>query len=130
MKKTQTISKYVDPKKVGLELAKEVKKMENVEDLGTAIYHTNNQMYLLIQEILRKKFEFSEKDLKELHQEATRAVEGLAWFEDKGLSPMSLHSIGQLVDVTLNHFEQFKAARAGIELPSSPSARKLLENKK
>lgn len=127
MKKTKGLTKYIDPKNVGLALASEVKKMKNVEDLGTSIYHTNQQVYLLIQSILQKKFEFTEEDLKILNQEVTKAVEGLEWFEEKGLNPMSVESIGQLVNITMHHYHQFKATRAGIALPESKEAKKLLK---
>ena len=126
MKKT-SIAKYMDPSNVGMELAKELKSMKNVEDLGSSIYQTQQQMYLLIQDLLRTKFNFTDKELKDLHQEVTRAVEGLAWFEEKGLTPLSVHSIAQLTDVTLHHYNEFKAKKAGIELPSSMTAKKLIE---
>jgi hypothetical protein len=129
MKKTTSITKHMNKENVGIELVKELKQMKNVEDLGTSIYHTSQQMYMLIQDLLRMKFNFTPQELKELHQEVTKAVEGLAWFEEKGLSPLSPDSIGKLVDVTLNHYNEFKAAKAGISLPNSKSATKLLEGK-
>jgi D-alanyl-D-alanine dipeptidase len=106
-----------------------MQSLKNVEDLATATMHTSQQFYFLIQDLLRNKFMFDDHDLKELHQEVTRAVEGLAWFEEKGLTPLSPHSIGQLVDVTLHHYQEFKAKKAGIELPHSKVANNLLQGK-
>lgn len=120
------LSKHVNPTNAGLILSEELKKMENVEHLGTSIYHTSQQFYLLIQSILLDKYGFTEKQLKELNVEVKKAVEGLAWFEEKGLNPLSPYSIAQLVDVTLHHYQEFKANKAGIELPTNKRAAKLL----
>lgn len=125
MKKSNALQK-----KTTLNLVKDLKKMENVEDLGTAVLQSSHQFYLLIQSILKEKYSFEDEDLKNLNQEVTRAVEGLAYFEEKGLNPLSAHSIDQLVDVTVNHYQMLKAARSGLELPSDPDAIKLLINKK
>ena len=126
----KSITKSVTPHNVGISLVKELKKMNNVEDLGTAMMHSSQQLYLLIQDILRTKYDFTEKELKELNQEVTHAVEGLAYFEEKGLNPMTPTSIAQMVDVTMNHYKTFQAARSGLTLPTSKEATKLLEGKK
>jgi hypothetical protein len=120
----------VTKQNVALDLAKEVKQMKNVEDLGTAILHSSHQFYLLIQSILKEKYNFDDKDLKDLNQEVAHSVETLAYLEEKGLNPLSAHSIDQMVDVAVNHYQMLKAARAGINLPTSPEAMKLLYGKK
>lgn len=127
MKKNKALTKKVDAKNAGMSLVKELKKMSNVEDLGTSMYHTSQQFYLLIQSILRDKHNFSEEDLKKLNKEVTVAVEGLAWFEEKGLNPMQPSTIAQLTDIVLNHYGAFKAAKSGITLPTSNEAQKLLK---
>lgn len=114
----------------GMNLVKELKSMENVEDLGTAVLQSSHQFYLLIQSLLKQRYDFSDKELKDLNKEVTHAVEGLAWLEEKGLHPLSAHSIDGMVDVTLNHYKVLKAARSGLELPSDPNAIKLLYGKK
>lgn len=129
-KKASEVTKYINPKNAGLSLVEEIKSMESIEDLGTSIYQTSHQFYLVIQSILQAKFGFDEKELKDLNQEVTKAIEGLAYFEDKGLHPLSVHSAGQLVDVTMNHYETLKAARSGLELPTSKQASKLLHGDK
>lgn len=125
MKKNK-LAKYITPKNAGINLVNELKTMSNVEDLGSSIYKTSQQFYLLIQSILKAKYDFSEKQLSDLNKEVTKAVEALAWFEEKGLNPISARSVAQLVDVTLNHYNQFKAAKSGIVLPTSSIAKKLL----
>ena len=127
-KKTKAIVKSVKPSNVGLSLAKELKDFSNVEDLGTSMYHTSQQFYLIIQDLLRREFNFEEKDLSRLNREVIKGIEGLDWFEEKGLNPLSVDAVGQLVNVTLNHYQQFKAAKAGISLPVAKEARKLLES--
>lgn len=126
-KKNKALALPVNSKNAGISLVKELKNMENVEDLGTSIYHTSNQFYLLIQSILREKYEFDEEQLKQLNKDVTKAVEALAWFEEKGLNPMQPSTIAQLTDIVLNHYNQFKAAKAGITLPTSKEAKKLLK---
>ena len=130
VKKADGIMKFVNPKNAGLSLVKELKEMKNVEDLGTAIYQSSEQFYLLIQSILQEKYGFSDTHLKELNEEVRKAVEGLAWFEDKGLNPLSVKSVAQLTDVTMNHYQTLKAAKAGLELPTSKEALKILMGKK
>ena len=39
---------------------------------------------------------------------------------------MSSNSMSSLVDVTINHYKQFKAQKAGIALPEAKEAKKLL----
>jgi hypothetical protein len=113
-----------------LDLVKELKSMKNVEDLGTAVLQSSHQFYLLIQSILKEKYGFNDTHLKDLNQEVAHAVEGLAYLEEKGLHPLSGNSIDQMVDVTINHYDVLKAARAGIELPTSKDAMKVLYGKK
>jgi hypothetical protein len=126
-KKSKALVIPINQKNAGLSLVKELKKMENVEDLGTSIYHTSNQFYLLLQSILREKHNFTEEDLKKLNKEVIVAVEGLHWFEEKGLNPMQPSTIAQLTDIVLNHYDAFKAAKAGIALPTGREAKKLLQ---
>lgn len=114
-----------------LNLVKELKQMENVEDLGSAVLHSAHQFYLVIQSILKDKYGFDDTHLKELNQEITHAVEGLGYFETKGLHPLSAHSIDDLVNVTVHDYQRLKAARSGLELPTDEEATKLLyPNKK
>ncbi len=120
-------AKLVTKKNLGAEL---VKIIENQEDMATAVLHSSHQFYLLIQSILKAKYGFSDKHLGELNQEVTHAVEGLAWFEEKGLNPLSAHSIDQMVDVTINHYSMLKAGRAGLALPTDQEAAKVLMGKK
>jgi hypothetical protein len=120
----------LDRGKTTLNLVKELKDMKNVEDLGTAVLQSSHQFYMLIQSLLKEKYGFSDKHLKELNKEVTHAVEGLAYFEERGLNPLSTHSIDQMVDVTLNHYDMLKAGRAGIELPTNQDAARLLMKKK
>lgn len=127
MKKTKKQSKdIVKQNSVTLDLVTELKSMENVEDLGTSVLRSAHQFYLVIQSILKEKYSFEDKELKDLNQEVAHAVEGLGYFEQSGLHPLSAHSIDQLVDVTVNHYTTLKAARSGIELPVDKSAAKLL----
>ena len=126
MKKSKALTKKTQP----MSLVKELKKMENVEDLGSAVLHSSHQFYLLIQSILKAKYGFSDKHLQDLNKEVTHAVEGLAWFEEKGLNPLSAHSIDQMVNITMNHYTMLKAGRAGLELPTDKQAAKLLFGKK
>lgn len=126
MKKTKALTKKTQP----MSLVKELKKMKNVEDLGTAVMHSSFQFYMLIQSILKEKYGFSDKHLADLNKEVTHAVEGLAWFEEKGLNPLSAHSIDQMVDVTMNHYTMLKAGRAGLALPTDQEAAKVLMGKK
>jgi hypothetical protein len=120
-------NKLITKKNIGSEL---VKRIEKQEDMANAVIHASHQFYLLIQSILKEKYGFDDKHLRDLNKEVTRAVEGLAWFEEKGLNPLSAHSIDQLVDVTLNHYAMLKAARAGILLPTNKEAAKVLMGKK
>ena len=129
-------SKKEEPKdivvqnQVTLNLVKELKQMENVEDLGTSVLRSAHQFYLVIQSILKEKYAFDDKNLKDLNKEVTHAVEGLGYFEQKGLHPLSAHSIDDLVGVTVNHYQTLKAARAGLELPSDKEALKFLIGEK
>lgn len=116
--------------KATLDLVKELKNMKNIEDLGTAVLESSHQFYLLIQSILKEKYNFDDKDLKGLNQEVTHAVEGLAYLEEKGLHPLSGHSIDEMVNVTVNHYQTLKAARAGLALPTDKEATRLLYGKK
>lgn len=130
MKKSRKDKDIVVTSKVTLDLVKELKQMENVEDLGTSVLRSAHQFYLVIQSILKEKYAFDDKELKSLNKEVAHAVEGLSYFEQKGLHPLSAHSIDELVDVTVNHYTTLKAARAGLELPSDKDAAKLLMGKK
>ena len=103
--------------------------MKNVEDLGSSIYQTTQQFYLIIQSLLKDKYSFTDEELKSLNQEITKAVEALAWFEEKGLHPISPNMVEQLTDVTLRHYQEFKASKAGIALPTGDQASKLLKKK-
>ena len=125
VKKSET--KLVTKKNVGSEL---VKRVENTEDMGTAVIKSAHQFYLLIQSILKAKYGFSDKHLTEFNKEVARAVEGLAYFEEKGLNPLSAYSLDQLAGVSLNHYQMLKAARSGLTLPTDKEAAKLLMGKK
>lgn len=129
MPKSKTLVK-TDKPETALNLVTELKSMKNVEDLGTAVLRSSHQFYLLIQSLLKERYDFKDKDLKDLNKEVARAVEGLAYFEQKGLHPLSAHSIDDLVSVTVNHYQTLKAARAGLELPSDKEALKFLTGEK
>ena len=131
MPKFKALAK-TDKPEVALNLVTELKSMKNVEDLGTAVLRSSHQFYLLIQSLLKERHGFDDKDLKDLNKEVARAVEGLAYFEQKGLHPLSAHSIDGLVDVTVNHYKTLKSARTGLKLQSDKDAFKFLtgENKK
>ena len=126
MKKSRALTKKTQP----MSLVKELKKMENVEDLGSAVLHSSHQFYLVIQSILKEKYGFSDKHLQDLNKEVTHAVEGLGYFESKGLHPLSAHSIDDLAKVTIYDYQRLKAARSGLELPTDKEAAKLLFGKK
>ena len=127
MKKLKLIRKeeteLVTKKNVGATL---VAKIQNQEDQANAVIRSSHQFYLLIQSLLKDQFNFDDKDLKDLNKSVTKAVEGLAYFEEKGLLPLSAGSLDQLVEVTQHHYEQLKADRAGIFLPTDKKAAKLL----
>lgn len=131
MKKSQITKKaeniIVDKKNVGSEL---VKRIQTQEDMSNAILQSSHQFYLLLQSLLKDQFNFDDKDLKRLNKEVTHAVEGLAYFEDNGLHPLSGRALDDLINVTVRHYEQLKANRAGLELPTNPKAFKLLYGKK
>ena len=120
-------TKLVTKKNAGAEL---VKRVENTEDMGTAVYRSAHQFYLLLQSLLKDEFNFNDNDLKNLNKSVTKAVEGLAYFEEKGLHPLSGHSLDQLVSVTQHHYQTLRAARSGLELPVNKKAAKLLMEEK
>ena len=125
IKKEETT--LVTKKNAGAEI---VARINNKEDMVTAVYRSAHQFNLLTQSILKQKFNFEDRDLVELNKEITKAVEGLAYFEEKGLHPLSGHSLDQLVDVTVRHWDVLKAARSGLELPVNKKAAKLLMEEK
>lgn len=116
--------------KVTLDLVKELKSMKNVEDLGTAVLEAAHQFNMITQSLLKQKYGFSDAHLKEFNEEVKHALEGLSYVESKGLNPLSGYSMDQLINITLNHYNMLKAARAGIELPTSKDAFKFLNGKK
>jgi hypothetical protein len=116
--------------KVTLDLVKEIKSMKGVEDLGTAMLESAHQFNMITQTILKQKYGFSDTHLKEFNEEVKHALEGLVYVEEKGLNPLSGYSMDQLIDVTLNHYQMLKAARAGLSLPTDQEAAKLLMKKK
>jgi hypothetical protein len=128
--KTKKPEDSIVQSKITLDLVKELKEMKNVEDLGTSVLRSAHQFYLVIQSILKERYSFDDKELKELNKEVAHAVEGLGYFEQNGLHPLSAHSIDELVDVTVNHYTTLKAARSGIELPVDKTAAKLLMGNK
>ena len=113
----------ITKKNIGNEL---IKRIETKEDMANATIRASHQFYMLIQSLLKSKYGFDDKELKNLNHEVAHAVEGLQYFEDKGLNQLSAYSLDQLADVTLNHYDQLKAARAGLELPTDKNAVKLL----
>ena len=125
IKKEETT--LVTKKNAGAEI---VARINSKEDMVTAVYQSSHQFYLLIQSLLKEKFNFDDDDLKNLNKEVTKAVEGLAYFEEKGLHPLSGHSLDQLVDVSMHHWDVLKAARSGLELPVNKKAAKLLMEEK
>lgn len=128
-KKSSELSIQVSPKNAGIKLAEEVKKMESVEDLGTSIYQTNQQFYLVIQSLLVQKFNFTEDALKGLHTEVTKALESLASFEDRGLVPLSYHDVGILTDLVLNKFTDMKVKRIGFDVPNAIETKRIKRGK-
>ena len=136
MKKNKSLIKKENGeiKKIGntkwtIELIDKTNKIATTEDLANTMIQTSHQFNLVTQSILQQKFGFDDKDLKDFNKELSHALEGLAFFEDKGLHPMSLHSLNQVVDVSLNNYQVLRAARAGLELPTDKEANKLLMGK-
>lgn len=112
------------------ELVDKTDKIESTEDLANTMLAASHQFNLLSQSILQQKFGFTDKDLNDFNRELAHSLESLAYFETKGLHPLSLHSLNEVVDITMNNYQKIKAARAGLTLPTDKDAAKLLYGKK
>jgi len=131
LKKSIVLKKETGIKNIGktkwtVDLVDRTDKIATTEDLATTMIQTAHQFNLMTQSILQNKFGFTDKELKDFNNELAHALEGLAYFEEKGLHPLSLYSLNQVVDITMNNYKVLKAARSGISLIADKDAAKLL----
>ena len=123
-----------------------VAKINSKEDLGNTVLSTSQEFLLVIEDVLRRKFDFTEDDFKKLHNEIKPILKGVTEFEKDGLNLTSLHDIemigdmiegtsigGLLTEIALSRAQKERLNRAGIDTPTLPGAtpfiKKMLKGK-
>lgn len=88
-------------------LAKEVAK---IEDVGTTVMQTSQQILLAVESILEEDFNFTEEDLWKVHRGLSQMLFTLAQIPDKGIFVLGKHDMENI-----KHMTEANVARIGKE---------------
>ena len=106
-----------------------IQAIQNVEDTGTAMFQAGQQMFIAVEEILRKEFNFTDDQLRHLEKEMTILMESLGFIEEKGLTVQSREDIKRVAfqarAIALMRQKRLKDDRKQIAAPSLDDIKKL-----
>lgn len=104
-----------------------IKTLEETENLGNAMYATAQEFMLVIEDALIRYHDFSEDDIKQLHEEIKPVLGGVAEFERAGLSLLSTHDIGIVAEIVQTRLIKERAWRKGQDTPILSAAKPFLK---
>ena len=88
-----------------------------LEEKGTAVLRWNTEFLILVEELLRKKFNFSEKDLEKLEQNIKETLPHLHKMSLEGLVLLRPADMNAALGVIEENEKMLKKERSGILLP-------------
>lgn len=100
------------------------------EDIGNAMYATAQEFLLVIEDALVRYHQFSEEEIKRLHEEIRPVLKGVAEYERAGLSLLSPNDIQIVGDIAESRLLKEGAWRHGLETPILPPAAPFLKELK
>lgn len=114
-----------------------------VENVGNAMMAAGQEFLLVVDDVLIRYFDFTEKDIKKLHDKINPILRGVQEYEKHGLSMLSPHSVrtvGDLVEekgiteilgeiAKIRHTKE-KFQQAGMEYPILEGAKPFLSKLK
>lgn len=106
-----------------------IEAIQNVEDIGTAMFQAGQQMFIAAEEILRKEFNFTDDQLRHLEKEMTILMETLGYIEEKGLTVQSREDIKRVAfqarAIALMRQKRLKDDRKQIAAPTLDDIKKI-----
>jgi len=120
-KKESSLQEILKPSTIAPVASKEIAK---IEDVGTAMMQTGQEMMLVVEEILIRHHGFTEEKLVQFENQLKEVLSTLGEYERKGfsiLNPKDMSTIGEIAEARQARIE---AGRAGIQLPSPQETEK------
>lgn len=112
-----------------------VREMDNKEDMGTAIFHANQEMLLVLFDCLRRYHGWDDVQMKQLKRELNDVLTGLKEYEEGGLSFLSVHDVtilgdkiqaegipGLMAGIAEAKLKKIKLTKLGMEVPIQAGA--------
>lgn len=112
-----------------------VREMDNKEDLATSIYHSNQEMLLVLFDCLRRYHGWDDAQMKQLKRELNDVLTGLKEYEDQGLNFLSVHDVtilgdkiqaegipGLMAGIAQAKLQKIKLTKLGMEVPIQAGA--------
>lgn len=117
------MSKKTKNLKFELQVAKnmvlDVKNMKTIEDVGTSMYESGQQLVLAVEMILKNQFGFDEKQLKKLEKELYHVMMVTKYVEDRDLSVMSHYTMEMVANIAQKRtLDKFKENPSAMFLPT------------
>lgn len=99
--------------------------LKQLQNDGTAVLRWNQEYLILLEEILRREFKFSEGDIKKMEGRVKEMLPHLHNMQLEGLSILNHENMRVAMDIVEIYKKQLKEQDIGIALPGKGSIKKL-----